>query len=87
MKIASLMIDELRPELEDRGIKLKVDDGVLKAVCDKANGGKYAARDLRHTIRREIEDPIAAAITESDEGAIAGFEVTAENGEITVTKE
>ncbi|MBQ5816414.1 MAG: ATP-dependent Clp protease ATP-binding subunit [Oscillospiraceae bacterium] len=87
MKITSLMIDELRPALEDRGIELKVSDSVLKAVCDKANGGKYAARDLRHTIRREIEDPIAAAITESDEGAIAGFEVTAENGEITVTKE
>ena len=86
-KIAALMIDELRPALSERGIELVVDDSALKAVCQKANGGKYAARDLRHTIRREIEDPVAAAYTDSEEGSIKCFKVASQNGEILVTKE
>ncbi|MBE6789509.1 MAG: ATP-dependent Clp protease ATP-binding subunit [Ruminococcaceae bacterium] len=87
VKIAGLMVSELEPALSERGIALSVDESALKEVCALSNGGKYAARDLRHVIRREIEDPIAQMYTESSEGSIKEFKVTAENGKIVVTKE
>jgi len=86
VKIAGLMVSELRPALSEKGISLSVDESALRAVCELANGGKYAARDLRHIIRREIEDPIAQMYTESDEGSIKEFSVFAENGKIVVNK-
>ncbi len=87
VRIAELMINELRPALSEKAIALTVDKKALEAVCAHANGGKFAARDLRHVIRREIEDPIAQIYTSSPEGSLCGFAVTAEEGEIIVNKE
>ena len=86
VKIAQLMVDELVPALNERGIELKITDDVLKTVCELANGGKYSARDLRHTIRREIEDPIAAMYTQAEDGEIKAFSVDTQDGKIIVTK-
>ena len=86
-KIAGLMINELAPALKDKGIALSVSDEALEEICKKADGGKYAARDLRHVIRREIEDPMAQMYTNEPEGSIKGFAVTVENGEIKVNKQ
>ena len=87
VKIAELMVSELRPALSEKGISLNIDKAALKAVCDLSNGGKFAARDLRHIIRREIEDPIAQQYTQSAEGSIKAFNVTVQDGKIKVDKE
>ena len=86
VKIAELMISELTPALKDKGIELKVEKEALYTICDLANGGKYAARDLRHTIRKHIEDPMAQLYTQSDELEIKQFCITAEDGKIKVEK-
>ncbi len=85
VKIAKLLTNELEPALNDKGITFSVSDSALEAVVETAGGGKFAARDLRHTIRKEIEDPIAEIITSSEEGAVKGFTVDAENGSIKVS--
>ncbi len=87
VEIARLMIDELAPALKEKGIELFVCEDALYEVCRLADGGKYAARDLRHVIRREIEDPIAQIYTESESGSINGFNVCLEDGKITVKKD
>ncbi len=87
IKIAQLLADELRPALSDKGIELYIDNDALKEVCSLANGGKYAARDLRHIIRRQIEDPIAQLYTQSAEGEIKAFKVVLKDGKITVEKQ
>ena len=58
-KIAGILIDEFRPALQDKGIRLEVEDGVAAAIAKDSAGGARGARDIRHAIRRQIEDPIA----------------------------
>ena len=86
VKIAGLMVSELAPALNDKGIKLTVSEDVLKEVCALSNGGKYAARDLRHVIRKQIEDPMAQMYTQSLDGEIKEFAVCLEEGKIKVNK-
>ena len=61
-KIAKLLIDEFIPSLRDKGIRLVVDEDVPSVVANDADGGVRGARDIRHTIRKAIEDPIANMI-------------------------
>ncbi len=84
-KIAELMVKELEPALSEKGIALTVTNEALSLICQKANGGKFAARDLRHIIRREVEDKIAFIYTQSAEGSIKEFNVFADDDKIVVT--
>ena len=60
--IAKLMLEEMRKPLEDLGLGLKYDDKALEVLADKSQNGKFAARDLRSTIRREVEDKISMLV-------------------------
>ena len=68
--------------MEQKGIELTWDDEALNVICDKADGGKFGARDIRRVIRKEVEDKIAEVIV--DNVALSKVHVTAENGEIKV---
>ncbi|MEG2144094.1 MAG: AAA family ATPase, partial [Oscillospiraceae bacterium] len=57
-KIADLMLSELKEPLNERGIKLGYDSEVTAYIGKNAVGKKAGARDVRHIIRREIEDKI-----------------------------
>lgn len=63
-QITGLMLDELKEPLSDKGISFRYDDSALKAVTTLAEGGKFAARDLRKVIRREVEDKVANLLIE-----------------------
>ncbi|MBR5501422.1 MAG: ATP-dependent Clp protease ATP-binding subunit, partial [Oscillospiraceae bacterium] len=58
-RIAALMLDEMRQPLAEKGIALSYDDEALSLLAQLSEGGKYGARDLRRTIRREVEDRAA----------------------------
>jgi len=64
-RIAALMIEEMRNPLAEKGIKLTYTDKALDLLVRHAEGGKYGARDLRNTIRRECEDRIAELLVEN----------------------
>ena len=83
IKIARLLTNELVLALKEKGLTLEVCDDALEIVCKNANGGKFAARDLRHVIRKEIEDPIAQIYT-STADELDGFVVFGDEGKITV---
>ena len=82
MDIAALMIGEYVKPMEQKGIALSWDDAALEVICDKANGGKFGARDIRRVIRKEVEDRIAQIII--DNISLSKVHVTAKDGEIAV---
>lgn len=79
-KIAALMLSEYKEPLAAKGIGLDWTEEALALLCEKAKGGKFGARDLRRTIRKEVEDglaeriiagePLAAVTVDAEEGAI-----------------
>lgn len=81
-KIAALMLSEYREPLSAKGIGLDWTEDALALLCDKAKGGKFGARDLRRTIRKEVEDGLAERIIAGE--PLAAVTVDAENGEIVL---
>lgn len=76
-EIAKLMLSEYIGTLEEKGIKFSYDDKAAEYLAKKSAGGKSGARDLRNTIRKEVEDKITSAIIEHREGEIIGIHLTA----------
>ena len=60
-KIAALMLDEYKPGLEARGLKLEYTPQALAAIVNETST-RFGARELRKTIRKTLEDPVAEAI-------------------------
>ena len=57
-KIADIMLHELADPLKERGLVLDWDEDVLRSIAKRSHGGRNGARDIRHLIRREVEDPL-----------------------------
>ena len=85
-KIADILISDLIPGLRDKGIELKVNDGVSEAVAKIATGGERGARDIRIAIRKNIEDAIANIIIENRNMGIDAITVSVENDKIICAK-
>ncbi len=83
-KIAALLINEFVPSLRDKGIKLIVDEDVPMIVAADADGGVRGARDIRHTIRKTIEDPIANILVSNFDKVIDEIRVSVHEGKIVV---
>ncbi len=83
-KIAKLLIDEFIPALRDKGIKLTVEESVPACVAADADGGVRGARDIRHTIRKAIEDPIANILVAGYDRIIEEITVSVHEGKIVV---
>ena len=84
-KIAKLLIDEFIPSLRDKGIRLVVDENVPAVVANDADGGVRGARDIRHTIRKAIEDPIANILVANFDRVIEEIRVSVHEGKIVVS--
>lgn len=81
VKIADLMLSEYVPTLEEKHIKFTYDEKVCQLLAEKSCNGASGARDLRNTIRREVEEKIANAMIEAGNGGVTAMHLTAENGE------
>ena len=51
-------MDELKSPLKDKGIDLNVEKGVYEIIADMSEDGGRGARDIRRTIRKEVEDKL-----------------------------
>ena len=60
-KIAALMLEEYRPGLQARGLELSYGPAALAAIVN-ATSTRFGARELRRTIRKTLEDPVAEAL-------------------------
>ena len=62
-RIAALMLDEYKPGMAARGLTLDYTPEALTALV-KVTSTQLGARELRKTIRKTVEDPVAEAIVE-----------------------
>ena len=85
--IADIMLKELQDSLADRGLTLTWDEAVRAYLVDQAYSVTYGARNLRRTIQRELEDPIAEKIIASFEAPISALHVCCGENGLTVTVE
>ncbi len=85
MKIAKLMLEEMKTALAEKKIELKVTEAAYKTIASKAYGGKYGGRDIRRVIRKELEDKVADLVIEKGEGGISEVNVSSKAGELVVS--
>ena len=85
--IAKIMLKELKDALAERGLPFTWTDDVEAYLTQKAYSVTYGARNLRRTIQREIEDPIAEAIINSFESPISSVRVEAADGKLEIKTE
>ena len=76
--IADIMLQELRQNLEERGLTFSWDDSLVDLLVKKSYSAQYGARNLRRTIQKELEDPIAQKIIDSFLSPIRSIRVRAE---------
>ena len=81
-KIAVLMLTELVDPLKDKGISIKWDDAAVAAIARLSVDGPRGARDLRNTIRRNVEDVITEKIVHSADKPIKAVSLTADGDKI-----
>ncbi len=84
VKIAEVLLGELKAPLKDKGIDLVVGDGVYEIIADLSEDGGRGARDIRRTIRKEVEDKIANILIDNAGALVNEITVNAVDGKISV---
>ena len=74
-QIIRLMISRINKQLEDKGIELMLTGPAEQALVDQGFDATYGARQLRRTIQKHIEDPLAEAIVRGQVAEAARIEV------------
>ena len=82
--IASLMLDEVRTAMAERGMTLHWTPAVVDYLVAKGYSETYGARNLRRTIQRDVEDAIASAVV-AQRKAAGDVAIDAQNDRIVVT--
>ena len=85
VKIAELLLSELKESLGEKLIDFKWTDEVKKYLADKAEGGSRGARDLRNLIRKEIEDEIANIIIDNADSVVTAIAAEIKEEKLTLS--
>lgn len=80
--ICSIMLNDLKKAMNQNGITLSWTKDALSWLVDKSFGIKFGARELRRSIQRYIENPIANLIIENYQNPIIGIGIMVESGEL-----
>ena len=81
-EIAVLMLKELVEPMLDKGITFTWNDAAISTIARLSVDGPRGARDLRNTIRRNVEDVITEKIVNSYETPVKAVKLTAEGDNI-----
>ena len=87
LRIADIMLGELRESLESRGLRLTWDASIRDYLVKEAYSVTYGARNLRRTIQRSLEDPISEAIIDSFEKPISSIHAYLDQDEVKLKTE
>jgi len=82
--IADIMLNELKMALSDRGITLTWEESLIEYLVSKAYSIAFGARNLRRTIQKELEDPIAEKIIDSFVTPISSIQMSVADGNIEI---
>lgn len=84
VEIARLMLEEYVPTLAEKHIKFTFDDAACSYLAKKSCDGKSGARDLRNTIRREVEEKIAEEMIASRTGDLSAVHLTSDGESVHI---
>ena len=87
LRIADIMLGELRESLESRGLRFSWDASIRDYLVKEAYSVTYGARNLRRTIQRSLEDPISEAIIDSFEKPISSIHAYMDHDEVKLKTE
>jgi ATP-dependent Clp protease ATP-binding subunit ClpA len=76
--IVRLMVARINQQLSDKGIRVEPTDLALDLLVRKGFDTTYGARQLRRTIQKHVEDPLAEAIVRGQFSEGARIEVDAD---------
>ncbi len=82
--IARIMLGELVDLLAEKNMKLTYDESVISYLTEKSYSITYGARNLRRTIQKDIEDPLASEIVDKYRGQVSNIALTASDGQIQI---
>jgi ATP-dependent Clp protease ATP-binding subunit ClpC len=79
-QIIRLMIARINKQLEEKGIEIVLTRAAEQALVEKGFDATYGARQLRRTIQKHIEDPLAEAIVRGQLSEATRIEVDVDGG-------
>ena len=82
--IAVIMLKELQQSLSEKGYHFTWDEDVVAHLVKTSYSAAYGARNLRRTIQKEIEDPMATRIIASFDDPITQIRAGMEDDKITL---
>ena len=84
VKIAAIMLGELKTALAEKGIALSFTDEALLLIAKESYSHKFGARNMRRYIQTHVEDALAEKIIADYKRSITHASVTVTDGELTI---
>ncbi|MGM9648095.1 MAG: ATP-dependent Clp protease ATP-binding subunit [Eubacteriales bacterium] len=84
VKIASILLSDLRSALSERGIALTWSQDAAALLAKKSYSRKFGARNLRRVIQREVEDALASKLIADYSTGISAASVTADGDQLVI---
>ena len=85
--IAQKLLAVTAKRVEGLGVSMQVDEAAVKVVADKGFDPVYGARPLRRAIQTYVEDAVAEKLLDGSIQEKDKIRVTAEEGQIVITKD
>ena len=85
--IAGIMLGELRDSLDARGLTFDWDDSLVDYLVKKSYSVQYGARNLRRTIQKDLEDPIAEKLIDAYQNPLHALHAKADSEHVTLESE
>ena len=83
-KISSLMLDELKSALAERGITLTYTRTAADFIADRSYSVRFGARNMRRYIQTEVEDRLAEKIISSYERKLTAASIDSDGESLTI---
>jgi ATP-dependent Clp protease ATP-binding subunit ClpC len=87
MRIAHLMVDEIKERMFEEGYQLVVDEDVYDYLVERGTDNTSGARLLRREVQRHIEDGLAEELLRERPGPGSTIQVSLEDGRLAIVTE
>jgi ATP-dependent Clp protease ATP-binding subunit ClpB len=84
-QIIDVQLEKLRRNLEDRGIRIELDESAKDLLVKEGYDPVYGARPLKRAIQSLIQNPLAVSLLKGDIASGQTVRVSADGGEIKFT--
>ena len=85
-KIVVKFIDELKRQVSEKGIRIKINDAAINHLIEKGFDSKMGARPLQRVIDKEIKRPLSRMMLFGELKDGGSLVIGLENNQITLTK-